>query len=95
MAGKLSATNREAIGRVGQRRQVVIPRGIFDDLHMREGDFVAFSKHGSGVLVKPRRVVDPDDVLTPAEAERLRESLEQTRQGKTRPWAEIKHELGL
>jgi uncharacterized membrane protein YgcG len=42
------------------------------------------------VLIKPKRVVDPDDVLTPAEAKRLRQSLKQTRQGKTRPWAEIR-----
>jgi bifunctional DNA-binding transcriptional regulator/antitoxin component of YhaV-PrlF toxin-antitoxin module len=86
---------RELVGRIGQRRQVVIPQEIFDTLKLREGDFVAFAKHGNGVLVKPRRLIDPDDVLTPAEAKRLRESLKQTRQGKTRPWAEIKHELGL
>lgn len=86
---------RELIGRVGQRRQVVIPREIFDNLRMREGDFVAFTKHGNGVLVKPRRVVDPDDVLTAAEVKRLRQSLKQTRQGKTRLWADIKHELDL
>jgi len=46
-------------------------------------------------LAKSTPVVSPDDVLTPAEAERLRQSLKQTRQGKTRPWAEIKNELGL
>ena len=45
---------------------------------------------GKKVLVKPKRVVDPDDVLTPAEAKRLRQSLKQTRQGKTRPWADVK-----
>jgi bifunctional DNA-binding transcriptional regulator/antitoxin component of YhaV-PrlF toxin-antitoxin module len=95
MAGKTRATIKEPIGRVGQRRQVVIPREIFDNLRMHEGDFVAFAKHRSGVLVKPRRINDPNDVLTPAEAKRLRQSLKQTRQGKTRPWAEIKHELGL
>jgi bifunctional DNA-binding transcriptional regulator/antitoxin component of YhaV-PrlF toxin-antitoxin module len=95
MPGKTNAVLAEPIGRVGQRRQVVIPREIFDNLHMREGDFVAFAKHGNGVLVKPRRVVDPDDVLTPDDAKRLRRSLQQTRQGKTRPWAEIKRELGL
>jgi hypothetical protein len=39
--------------------------------------------------------VDLDDVLTPSEAKRLRQSLKQTRQGKTRPWAGIKRELGL
>ena len=95
MAGKTSAAIKEPIGRIGQRRQVVIPRAIFENLHMREGDFVAFAKHGKGVLVKPRRLVDPDDALTPAEAKRLRQSLVQTKQGKTRPWADIKHELGL
>ena len=62
---------------------------------MREGDLVAFAKQGKGVLVKPKRVSDPDDQLTPEEAKRLRWSLKQTRQGKTRPWAEIKSELGL
>jgi hypothetical protein len=46
-------------------------------------------------LAKPTPGASPDEVLTPAEAERLRQSLKQTRQGKTRPWAEIKNELGL
>jgi hypothetical protein len=55
---------------------------------------IGFVGPGKKVLVKPKRVVDPDDVLTPAEAKRLRQSLKQTRQGKTRPWADIKHELG-
>ena len=86
---------REPVGRIGQRRQVVIPQEIFKTLKLQEGDFVAFAKHGNGVLVKPRRLVDPDDVLTPAEAKRLRQRLKQARLGKTRPWAEIKHELGL
>jgi len=94
MAGKASTT-QEPVGRVGQRRQVVIPREIFEKLRMREGDFVAFAKKGNGVLVKPKRLVDPDDVLTPEETKRLRRSLKQTRQGKTRPWSQIKHELGL
>ncbi|MGD0050088.1 MAG: AbrB/MazE/SpoVT family DNA-binding domain-containing protein [Bryobacteraceae bacterium] len=85
-----STSMREPVGRIGQRRQVVIPQEIFRTLKLQEGDFVAFAKHGNGVLVKPRRLVDPDSVLTPAEAKRLRQSLKQTRQGKTRPWAEIK-----
>jgi len=50
---------------------------------------------GEYVALSGGRVVDHDNVLTPAEAERLRESLEQTRQGNTRPWAEIKPGLGL
>jgi AbrB family looped-hinge helix DNA binding protein len=93
MAGK--ATTPERIGRVGQRRQVVIPREMLETLKLREGDFVAFSKQANGVLIKPKRLVDPDDVLTPVEAKKLRRSLKQARQGKTLHWSQVKHDLGL
>jgi AbrB family looped-hinge helix DNA binding protein len=94
MAGK-TATTEERIGRVGQRRQVVIPRDICENLDMREGDFVAVQQHGRSVVIKPKKLVDRDDVITTSEAKRLRRSLKQTRQGKTQPWSQVKHELGL
>jgi bifunctional DNA-binding transcriptional regulator/antitoxin component of YhaV-PrlF toxin-antitoxin module len=94
MAGKISATE-ERIGRVGQRRQVVIPREIFENLDMRVGDFVAVEQLGRSVIIKPKKLVDPDDALTPAEARKVRHALKQVRQGKTKPLAQIKHELGL
>ena len=95
MAAKTATTTQERIGRVGQRRQVVIPRDMLETLKLQEGDFVAFSEQANGVLIKPRRVVDPDDVLTPAEAKKVRHALKQILEGKTRPWSQIKHELGL
>ena len=95
MATRTAAGTRERIGRVGQRRQVVLPREMLETLKLREGDFVAFTKQQNGVLIKPKRLVDPDDVLTPEQARRLRRSLKQTREAKTRPWPQIKHELGL
>jgi bifunctional DNA-binding transcriptional regulator/antitoxin component of YhaV-PrlF toxin-antitoxin module len=94
MAGKISATE-ERIGRVGQRRQVVIPREIFENLDMRVGDFVAVEQLGRSVIIKPKKLVDPDNALTPAEARKVRHALKQVRQGKTKPLAQIKHELGL
>jgi hypothetical protein len=72
--------------KVWQRRQSQLNSG---------GDFVAFSKQDNGVLTKPKQVVDPDDALTPAEAKKVRHALKQIREGKTRPWSQIKHELGL
>jgi AbrB family looped-hinge helix DNA binding protein len=63
MAGK-AATTEKRIGRVGQRRQVVIPREIFENLDMREGDFVVVEQRGQSVVIKPKKLVDPDDVLT-------------------------------
>jgi uncharacterized membrane protein YgcG len=56
---------------------------------------VAFSKQANGVLIKPKRVVDHDDVLTTAEAKKVRHALQQVRQKKTKPLAQIKYELGL
>ena len=34
---------------------------------MCEGDFVAFAQKDNTRVMKPKRVVDPDDVLTPEE----------------------------
>jgi bifunctional DNA-binding transcriptional regulator/antitoxin component of YhaV-PrlF toxin-antitoxin module len=49
MAAKTSTT-QERIGRVGQRRQVVIPREMLATLKIQEGDFVAFSQQANGVM---------------------------------------------
>ena len=51
---------------------------------------IGFVGPGRKALMKPGRAVGPDDVLTPTEAKRVRQSLKQTRPGKTRPWAGIK-----
>lgn len=88
-----SATTQERIGRVGQRRQVVIPREMLETLNIREGDFVAFAEQKNGVLIKPRRVVDPDDVLTPEEAKIVRRGEAQLKRGESKPWRDVKHAL--
>ena len=95
MSGKSAASLKEPVGRVGQRRQVVIPREIFEKLRMREGDFVAFAQKANGVLVMPKRLVDTADALTAEEAKKARRGLRQARTGKTKPWAEVKRGLGL
>jgi len=54
-----------ADGRVGQRPQVVIPRHICESLQLKEGDFVAFRRPRRRVLIKPKRMVDPDERAHP------------------------------
>lgn len=78
---------------MGQRRQVVLPRELFEQLNMREGDFVAFAQKQGGILVKPKRVVDRDDVLTPAEERIVRRGIAQLKRGESKPWREVKHDL--
>ena len=92
MAGK-TATTQERIGRVGQRRQVIIPREIFDNLNMREGDFVAVEQHGRSVVIKPKKLVDPDDVLTAKEGALLRKAEREMKQGKYVTLEQLHHDL--
>ncbi|HEX4595703.1 MAG TPA: AbrB/MazE/SpoVT family DNA-binding domain-containing protein [Bryobacteraceae bacterium] len=84
-----------ALSRIGQRRQVVIPKKIFDAMKLKEGDFMEVTANRGRVSMKPKRLVDWDETFTPAEAKMIRHSLKQAREGKTRPWSRIKHELGL
>ena len=92
MASK-TITTEERIGRVGRRRQVVIPRELFEHLNMREGDFVAFSRQDNGVLVKPKRLVDPDDTLTAEEEAIVKKAERGMRQGRFVPLDQLRHEL--
>jgi bifunctional DNA-binding transcriptional regulator/antitoxin component of YhaV-PrlF toxin-antitoxin module len=93
MAAK-STASRERIGRVGQRRQVVIPREMLETLNIREGDFVAFAQKQNGVLITPRRMVDPDDVLTPEQSALVKKAERQMREGKFVTLAQLRHDLG-
>ena len=88
-----SATTRERIGRVGQRRQVVIPREMAESLNLQEGDFVAFAQKAGGVLIKPRRVVAPDDVLTPEESALVKKADREMREGKFVTLAQLRPDL--
>jgi hypothetical protein len=45
--------------------------------------------------MKPKKLVDADDTLGASEAKKLRHGLKQVREGKTRPWSEVKHDLGV
>jgi bifunctional DNA-binding transcriptional regulator/antitoxin component of YhaV-PrlF toxin-antitoxin module len=78
---------QERIGRVGQRRQVVIPREMLEALKLRAGHLVAFAERDNGVPIKPKRVGDPDDTLTPAEAKIARRGEVQLKRGESKPLA--------
>jgi AbrB family looped-hinge helix DNA binding protein len=91
MAGK--PATRDAVGRVGQQRQVIIPRKIFENLQMREGDLVAFAQKENGVLIKPKRLVNPDDVLTREEGALVSKARREMREGKYVSLAQLEQNL--
>jgi AbrB family looped-hinge helix DNA binding protein len=72
---------------------VVIPKEIFDALGLHTGDFVEVTRVKQTVVIKPKKLVDADDVLTPEEEVIVRKGERQLRQGKSKPWSQIKHEL--
>jgi bifunctional DNA-binding transcriptional regulator/antitoxin component of YhaV-PrlF toxin-antitoxin module len=93
MPGK-TTTTQERIARVGQGRQVAIPRELLDTLEIQEGDLVAITKEQNGALIKKRkRVVDPDDTLTAGEAKIVRRGEAQLKRGESKPWRVVKHAL--
>jgi bifunctional DNA-binding transcriptional regulator/antitoxin component of YhaV-PrlF toxin-antitoxin module len=83
---------------IGQNPQVVLPKAVLRKLGLVEGDFLRIV-HGEQRAAKgsarASTKLAADDRLTAAEARKLRHGLAQARQGKTRPWRDIKHELDL
>lgn len=83
----------ERIARVGQRRQIVIPRDILETLKIGAGDFVAFSALKDGVLIKPKRIAGHDVTLSPADAKIVRRGEAQLKRGESKAWRVVKHAL--
>ena len=82
------------IGKIGQRRQVVIPKEIFDALGLRTGDFVELTRVKGTVVITPKKIVDADEVLTPEQKAtidaRLSEGLRDLEEGRVHgPFASV------
>jgi AbrB family looped-hinge helix DNA binding protein len=83
-----------AVSRIGQRRQVVIPKRLFEVLQLREGDFVEVTAQRGRLEMRPKRLVDVADVLTKSEAAKVRLGEAQLKAGRSRPWRALKHDRG-
>ena len=82
------------VSRIGQRRQVVIPKRLFEVLQLQEGDFVEVTAERGRLEMRPKRLVDVGDVLTKSEAANVRRGEAQLKAGRSRPWRALKHDLG-
>lgn len=83
------------ISRLGQRRQVVIPKEVCEELGLHEGDFVEVMSAQGAVVIKPKRLVDPDDILTPEEEVRVRKGETQLKRGRAVAWTDVRKKLKL
>jgi AbrB family looped-hinge helix DNA binding protein len=82
-----------AIGKLGQRRQVVIPKAICELLGLNEGDFVEVRAEKGAAIVRPKKLADPEDVLTAEEAKLVRKGESQLRRGQYVSLEQIEHDL--
>lgn len=80
-----------SVSKLGQRRQVVIPKEICDDLGLEIGDFVEVERARGTVVIKPKKLVDAEDVLTPEEEEIVRRGEEQLRRGEYVTLQQLEH----
>ena len=61
---------------------MVIPKNVFDELGLQEGDFVEVTRAKDSVVIKLKKLVDPDDILTPEEEKIVRKGIRQLRRGE-------------
>jgi len=93
MASGSSAST--AVSRIGQRRQVVIPKRLFDALNLRAGDFVEVSAEGGWLEMRPKRLVDISEAdVSAREALKVRRGEAEIKAGRAKSWKTVKDELG-
>ena len=83
-----------SLSRIGQRRQVVIPKVIFEALQLQEGDFMEVTTNAGRVFMKPKKLVDADEVLTKEEEVKVRKGEGQLKHGQSKPWRAVRNGLG-
>jgi len=83
------------IVKIRTNRQVTVPKVIFDELGLREGDFVEVSRNGENIVIKPKRLVDVEDTLSPEEEKLVDRGFMQLKRGDSVLWKELKDELDL
>ena len=81
--------------KIRTNRQVTVPKVIFDDLGLKEGDYVDVCRQGSEIVIRPKRLVDLDDTLSPEEEKLVEKGFRELRQGKSVAWSALKDELGV
>jgi AbrB family looped-hinge helix DNA binding protein len=81
------------IGKIGQRRHVVIPKDICDALGLQTGDFVEVTQVKRTVVIKPKKLVDAEDVLTPEEEAIVRKGEAQLRRGEYVTLEDLEHDM--
>jgi AbrB family looped-hinge helix DNA binding protein len=68
--------------KVRTKRQITIPKAIFNDLGLKEGDYVEIIHNKNQIVIKPKKITVSDDVLTPEEEKVVEKGIEQLKHGE-------------
>ena len=70
---ELNKEEEMSIVKIGPKHQVTIPKGVFDQRHLRPGDFLEAITQGGKIIMVPRQLVAkvPVPSLTKKEQEIL------------------------
>jgi|ERR1700683_129746 AbrB family looped-hinge helix DNA binding protein len=94
MATKIQSSSK-GVSKIGQRRQVVIPKDIFEAVGLKEGDLVEVTHSKTSITLKAKKLVGPEDTLTPEEERVVAKGFRQLKRGNYVAWGHLKDELGL
>lgn len=84
-----------SIVKIRTNRQITIPKRIFDELGLREGDFIQIAIEGSRIVLVPKRLVDLDECLSPEEEKLVAQGFEELKRGQFVTWNDLRDELGV
>ena len=73
----------------------MVPKKICEELGLREGDFVEVTRSKDRIVIKPKKLVDLEDTLTPEEEKTVAKGFRQLKRGQYVTWDQLKDELGL
>ena len=81
--------------KISPKHQVVIPKKIFEHLNLAPGDLVDVSLEDNYIVVKPKKVVDPEDAWFYSKETQadLRQALKEVSEGKVGPPLKTRKQL--
>lgn len=81
--------------KVRNKRQITIPKTIFDGLGLKEGDYVEITRSKRRIVIEPKKMDDSDDTLTSEEEKIVEKGFNQLKRGESVNWDKFKNELDL
>jgi bifunctional DNA-binding transcriptional regulator/antitoxin component of YhaV-PrlF toxin-antitoxin module len=83
------------IRKLGQRRRALISKEICEELGLQEDDFVEVTSAEGVIVIRPKKLVDANAILTLEEEGVVGKGEAQLKKGKHGLWRDLKKSLAL